>query len=98
VDPLNIEGGILHRITEDNECDIIISLKKQSSIIIKVISIGNETYESKPRKDEIEYLIHQLHMDPEFAHHSMRRPINIVEMNGTVHCSEERTIQPTPPL
>ena len=37
-------------------------------------------------------------MDPELAHERMRRPVDVMEFDGTVYRREEGPVQPTTPL
>jgi len=55
---------------------------------------NEDTYESEPRKDEIEQLIEHFNMDPQLAHEGMRRAVDVVEMDSTVDGGKERTVQP----
>lgn len=59
---------------------------------------NRETYQGKPRENQVEQLINHFDVNPEFAKECVRRPIDIVEVNGTMHSGEERTIKPTSPL
>jgi hypothetical protein len=55
-------------------------------------------YEGKPRENEIENPVDQFDMDPELAHDTVRRAVDIEEMVSTVNGSKERAVQPSPSL
>lgn len=55
-------------------------------------------YQREPRENQIERLVYQLDVDPELAHECVARAIDVVEVHRTVHCREERPVEPTPTL
>ena len=46
-------------------------------------------YESEPRENEVKNLVDQLDVDPELAQETVRRAVEIVEMESTVDGGEE---------
>jgi hypothetical protein len=59
---------------------------------------GKKSHKSKPGKDKIKRLVDEFDVDPELAHKAVRRPVYIVELDGTVYCSEERPVEPSAAL
>ena len=47
------------------------------------------TYEGKPRENEIENLVDHFDVDPELAHETVRRAVDIVEMESAVNGGEK---------
>jgi hypothetical protein len=93
--------------TRDMERRIFHSTRKNvlepKSALTKTVEM--ETHESnvkvtqrEPREDQVENLVHQLDVDPEFAGSGMGRAIEVVELDDRVHSSEERSIEPSTTL
>ena len=55
-------------------------------------------HEGEPGKDEIECLIEELDVNPEFAREGMRRAVYVMELDRAVNRSKERAIEPPPSL
>ena len=46
-------------------------------------------YEGKPRENEVENLVDHFDVDPELAQETVRRAVDIVEMESTVNSGKE---------
>ena len=75
--------------SEDYKGDDIVSLLPKNSLMFIDKNGTIYTHHSKPRKNEVEYLIHHLNVYPELAYERMGGAIYVVKMDHTVYCSKE---------
>lgn len=52
------------------------------------------THKSKPGENQVEELIQHFHVNDELPEQAVRRPVDVVEVDGTMNCGEKRTVQP----
>ena len=55
-------------------------------------------HKGKPREDKIKRLVDEFDVNPELACKAVRRPVYIVELDGTMYCGEERAVEPSAAL
>src|SRR6266853_883154 len=53
-----------------------------------------ETHKGKPGEYQIEGLVQESDVDPQFSHKAVRRAIYVIELDRTIHRSKKRAIEP----